>query len=621
VALHLESAVAPLLLLARIALGEPWTQDTAREALFSRAIGLDPSSIRRLLRLLLREERSGGGARTGGVLLVDALADPARWATIPGRESTRAALVAQAVSDGMAVAKKGATAGGVLWAIWKRLGVAEAWREEALDGSTEDDADLDVVVALFEAARRHAERLPDASPESFFDFLEGQAFAVDTLAAKGALDEVISFETPASAAGREWEAVAIAGLDEGTWPNLRLRDSVFGSVLLQEVLSGRAAEEPVPAERLAEVTHAARADVLADETRALLVAFSRARGRVIALCRDGGDDRPSRYAAWIDGSDHCRRHAAGEVGGIPSLREAVIALRAEAEGLSSADRKGHVAMVARLALARVPGADPGMWHGVSEPSSRGPLWREDETVRVSPSKVERIESCPLRAVLESAGGTRESGQAQRLGTLIHAIAAEHPHGSANDLKDALDLRWPELGLPENWLGDRERLRADGMVARFVDYAARIEDEGWEVETERPFRVEVGRAVLSGRADRLHVKEEKARIVDLKTSRYAISKDSAQDNPQLAMYQVAAGCGGFPGVTGTVGAELVFLGYEGDPVRVQDPVDGDVAVCRLGAIVDTLSSASFEAVTSDDCRTCPVKRSCPAWPEGGRVSGS
>ena len=278
-------------------------------------------------------------------------------------------------------------------------------------------------------------------------------------------------------------------------------------------------------------------------------------------------------------------------------------------------------MLARLALAGVPGADPEMWHGVLEPSSHGPLWQDDETVRVSPSKVERIESCPLRAVLESAGGTRESGQAQRLGTLIHAIAAEHPHGSSDDLRAALEKRWSELGFPENWLGDRERLRADGMVTRFVDYAARIEDEGWGVETERPFCVEVDRAVLTGRADRLHVKEGKARIVDLKTSRYAITKDKAQDNPQLAMYQVAAICGGFPGVTGTAGAELVFLGHEGDPVRVQDPIDGDVAVRRLGAIVDTLSRASFDAVTSDDCRTCPVRRSCPAWPEGGRVSGS
>ena len=288
VALHLEPAVAPLLLLARIALGEPWTQDTAREVLSSRAVGLDSSSIRRLSNFLLREERAGGGTRTGGVLLVDALRDPARWATIPGRESMRAALVARAVNDGAAAVIKGASAGGILWAIWKRLGIAEVWMEEALNGSATDDADLDAVVALFEVAHRHAERLPNASPEAFFEYLEGQAFAVDTLAAKGALSEVVSFETPASAAGREWEVVAIAGLDEGTWPNLRLRDSVFGSVFLSEVLSGRAAEEPVPVERLAEVSHAARIDVLADETRAFLVAFSRARGRIIALCRDGG---------------------------------------------------------------------------------------------------------------------------------------------------------------------------------------------------------------------------------------------------------------------------------------------------------------------------------------------
>ncbi|MCJ7827059.1 MAG: PD-(D/E)XK nuclease family protein, partial [Demequinaceae bacterium] len=157
--------------------------------------------------------------------------------------------------------------------------------------------------------------------------------------------------------------------------------------------------------------------------------------------------------------------------------------------------------------------------------------------------------------------------------------------------------------------------------RLADYVSRASKEAWEVETEKPFSVQVDRALLSGRADRIHIKDDAARIVDLKTSRYAISKDAAQGNAQLAMYQVAAACGGFAGVTKTAGAELVFLGYQGDPVRIQDPIDHDEAVCRLGAIVTQLSGAEFDAVVSEDCRNCPVIRSCPAWPEGGQVSGS
>ncbi|MCJ7826794.1 MAG: UvrD-helicase domain-containing protein, partial [Demequinaceae bacterium] len=467
VALHIEPAVAPLLRLARASLGEAWTVEVVEDILGSRAVGLDPPSIRRLRRRLIREERSGGGTRTGGALLVDALEDPARLATIPGRESARAALVARAVGDGRVAAAEGVAAGGILWAIWRRLGVAEAWREAALVGSAIDDADLDAVVALFEAATRHAERLPDASPESFFAYLEGQGFAVDTLAARGTLGDVVSVETPASVAGQEWEIVAIAGLDEGTWPNLRLRDSIFGSVFLSEVLSGRIPETPVPEGRMAEVAHAARVDVLADETRAFHVAFTRAKGRVIALARGGEDERPSRYASWIDGQDHERRCTAEEIGGVSSLREAVVVLRAEATGLPTEGRIGHVAMLARLAAAGVPGADPFTWHGVPEPSSQEPLWAVDQAVRVSPSKVESIESCPLRAVLQSAGGSRESGEAQRLGTLIHAIAAEYPNGSKQELRAALLKAWPDLGLPENWLGSHERDRAGRMVERLA----------------------------------------------------------------------------------------------------------------------------------------------------------
>ena len=204
---------------------------------------------------------------------------------------------------------------------------------------------------------------------------------------------------------------------------------------------------------------------------------------------------------------------------------------------------------------------------------------------------------------------------------MHAAAAAHPDGPPQALLDDIADRWPELGLPENWLGRRERARVEAMVTRFVAYADAVAADGWDVSTERPFSVAVGRAVLVGRADRLHVRDGEARIVDLKTSPNAVTKAEAQRNPQLAMYQVAADLGGFDGVTAAVGAELVYPGAGGDPVRVQDRLDITEGVSRLEAIVETLSHASFDAIPGDDCRTCPVRRSCPAWPEGGRVSDS
>jgi len=594
-ALHLEPAVAPLLRLARRALGAAWTTEQAEEVLASRLVGLGAMSVRHLKRRLLEEERSGGGTRSAGALLVDALEDPSR------------------------LADRGASAPEILWAIWTSLGVADGWREAALGGSSTDDADLDAVVALFDAASRYVERLPDAPPESFFSYLEGQGFADDSLAARGGEGDVVAFETPASAAGREWDIVAIVGLEEGTWPNLRLRDTVFGAATLAEVVSGR--EQGASPRDQVEAAHASRLAVLADETRAFYVAFTRARGRVVALCREGDGDRPSRFVSLIDGPGQRRRRPADDIQGLSSLREAVVRLRREAEGLSADERAGHVAMLAHLAEAGITGADPSEWHGVAPASTDEPLWGEAQIVRVSPSKVQGIESCPLKAVLEASGGSGEAGEAQRRGLLVHDIAADHPAGGAEELKAALADRWSELGYPDNWVGNRERERIDRMMERLAEYTAEVRNEGWEVRAERSFRVEVGRALLSGRADRVHLKDGEVRIADLKTSSSRISEAEAQRNAQLAMYQAAVTCGGFSEGTEAAGAELVFLGLRsGNPVRKQDPIDREGAMARLNAVVEELCKPAFEARVGKDCWSCPVKRSCPAWPQGGQVSG-
>lgn len=625
VALHREPAVAPLLTLARVALGEPWTSESAMAVLTSRAVGLDGAGIRRLRRALAAEQQEGAHRRSGMDLLLEELAVPASLATLRGRDATRSALVARAVADGReAGLAGGATAGSVLWAIWARLGVAEEWRRAALAGSTVDDADLDAVIALFRAADQHAERIPEAPPAAFLQYLAGQDFAVDSLSPRAAVADAVAVETPASAAGREWEVVAIAGLEDGVWPNLRLRDSVLGSAHLTEVLAGRSSPEPLAPDRRERIFRAARASVLADETRTLLVAVTRARRAVIALTRESELDRPSRFVSWLDGGRTERRISASDVPGLADLRDAVVALRSDAvlsadSGVPGSDAGPYAAWLAALALLGAPGANPETWHGVREPSSAQALWEASERVRVSPSKVESIETCPLRAALEGAGGRDESSPLQRLGTLVHEAAARYPHGPIEAMLEVIDAGWATLGLPANWIGARERERAGQMASRLVAYSAAVAAEGWTVATEQSFRVDIGRAILAGRADRLHTRGDEARVVDLKTARNAVTRREAEENPQLAMYQVAVEHGGFPDVNTAAGAELVFLGAPGDPVRRQGAIDDGAGLARLDAIIDTLSRPSFDAHPSRDCRTCPVRRSCPAQPEGRQVT--
>ena len=125
--------------------------------------------------------------------------------------------------------------------------------------------------------------------------------------------------------------------------------------------------------------------------------------------------------------------------------------------------------LARLAAADVPGADPAQWYGLAEPSSEAPLWDADTRVPVSPSKVETAQRCALRWALEAAGGTSSASGGQNLGTLLHAIAQEHPQGTEAELSAALDRRWAELGLGTGWpaLATRRKADDDGAPARRV----------------------------------------------------------------------------------------------------------------------------------------------------------
>jgi superfamily I DNA/RNA helicase/RecB family exonuclease len=613
-ALHKESAVAPLVRILRAALGEPWTENDAIEVLTSRLVGLDPVGIRRLRRALVREDRLGGGARSSGELLLDAMVDPARWASLPGPEAAAAAKASRAATAAKARAEEpSATPGAVIWAAWQSLGVAVAWRDAALSGSARDDADLDAVIALLRAAQTFTERLPEARTASFVDYLEGQDFAADTLGARALSRDVVAFVTPASAAGNEWDVVAVVGVEEGVWPNLKLRDSVLGAQHLADLTAGIVASAPGKA-----AARAARAAVLDDETRGFLVAVSRARTRLIVTAVDDGESRPSRLVSLVEHAAGVQRVDAALTRPVSDLRSAVAAIRSQAH--TSADSTPHARMLALLARAGVQGADPAQWHGAAEPSTDEGFWDEDAPVRVSPSKVEWVEKCALRWALESTGGTREATDAQEVGTLIHALAEAHPHGGLREILSDFEERWSALFGMTTWPERVAYQRARDKVERLAAYLDARRDR--EVLTEHEFTVEVGRAVLAGSADRVELRDGAAYVVDLKTGQAVPSIADAAENGQLAMYQLAVVEGAVQGVAATAGAELAYVSTgKAGAVRCQGPIDPDAARERLNAVVDTMAGRTFMATVNEACGSCPVRRACPAHAEGAQVSES
>ncbi|MGC4803620.1 PD-(D/E)XK nuclease family protein [Micromonospora sp. DT233] len=334
--LHLQPAVAPLLLLLRCALEPERLDEEAAVALLHSPLGgADPLAERRLRQGLRALALAVGDRRPSGELIIDALRDPEELAAV----DRHWAEPAQAVAGLLAVAREtaerpGATVEDVLWAVWDASGLAERWagaitRGRAATAEPEiarrwraeaADRDLDAVLVLFDAAARFADRLPGARTEVFLDHVLAQDLPADTLAATADRGEAVRLLTAHAAKGLEWDLVAVAGVQEGVWPDLRLRGSLLGSERLVDVLAGRGSGDGGRAVLIGQTS------ALLDEERRLFhVAVTRARHRLlvsaVASAAVGGDDheeQPSRFLHELDPTDRAAPEDGGPQPGGPT---------------------------------------------------------------------------------------------------------------------------------------------------------------------------------------------------------------------------------------------------------------------------------------------------------------
>lgn len=641
--LRQEPAVRPLLLALRCALDPHELDPDAAAGLLTSPLGsIDGVGLRRLRRALRAEELAGGGGRCSDALLVDALADPARTASLPAGVRRGAHRLASMLAAGRgAAARPGANAQTVLWALWSAAQVADGWRRTALAGGAggaRADRDLDAVLALFRAAETFVDRQPQAPTGAFVDHLQSQDLPADSLAARAGGGDAVELLTPAGAAGREWQIVVVAGVQDGVWPDLRLRDSLLGAQSLVDLLAGRALDAAGTATQ-------ARAAVLADELRSFAVATSRASAELFVTAVADADVRPSAFV------DLVQRPAAGGSAGAPGtddqdprqtvapppmdLRGLVGVLRARLEqSVAAPAAAGQVAepdrasagLLAELAREGVPGADPDEWYGLAALSSTAPLWAAQDKVPVSPSRAEAVSTCALRWALETAGGSIADATSQTLGTLVHSIAQQFPDGTEGELLAELDRRWGELGLGDGWPALAQRRSADRMMGRLAGY---LKGAGEALLREAPFSLELDRAVLRGVVDRVEYAGAGAvRVVDLKTGKRAPSAADTTQNPQLGSYQLAVDGGALdellPAGTRSVGAQLVFVGIgKAATVRAQSSLGPEVdgpswARTMIDQVATTMAASAFTACANDLCPMCPVRTSCPLQAEGRQV---
>ena len=627
------------LVTGRLDLSGPPGVELAQELVTGPLGRADPLALRRLRQDLRRLELAAGGGRASGDLLAQALRTPAELVVLDRHVAAPAQRVADALEAGRAAAADpGATAETVLWAIWQAASVAARLSSLALSGgpgSAAADRDLDATVALFDVAARFADRLPKAGPDVFLDHLLGQQIPGDTLAPQAPSAEGVRLMTAHAAKGLEWDVVAVAGVQEGGWPDLRGRGSMLGSQQLVDVLA--AGDDSGATSHLQSV--AAR---LAEERRLFYVAVTRARLHLLVTAVRSDDQQPSRFLDELMPSDRDERPLTRVPRGL-DLPSVVAELRAvvthptagtDDDGPGRRRKASAAAQLARLAAAGVSGADPRDWYGLAPLSDDRGLVDDGALVTLSPSRLEAFQRCELRWLLESAGGTSGDSTSQGIGTLVHALAQQAADEGlpGNDLAAQLQERLASaikrVDLGSGWFAVRQRERAAEMVAKLAEWL-RTNTRGF-VAAEQSFEVTIGQAVLRGQVDRLE-QDSAGRlfVVDLKTGKHSPTKAELTTHAQLGAYQVAVEEGAFDEVAAGVhtsgGAALVQVGtstikaaVNGQPA-LRESDDPGWALAMIERSARGMAGNVFSAIDNDMCRSCPVRTSCPVRDEGRQVT--
>ncbi|MCF2707368.1 ATP-dependent helicase [Arcanobacterium haemolyticum] len=690
-----RNSVASLLGLVKCALAKELGESTGSVApgdvgavLTSMIVGIDPIDLVRSGRALRAYELIRGGQRLEEELLCVVLEGAEAVREIAPRGADKLVEVARIIEKiRRAYRVHHGQAEHVLWAAWDASGKADEWQRLALaGGNSGDDADeaLDSIIQLFRVAQRMSDRDPDIHILEFLHEIESQDLPEDSIARAGALGDYVTLTTPAASQGYEWNHVIVASFDDGTWPNLQIRDTYTHTGKLANIAAGR----HVAGIDLVEEQREAVNDILDDELRQFHHAITRARTSVVLTCVRGNGHAPSRFFAALgftpvstidelreaytgreadeyhalaknlhgialephvgaSGAQSPRRAEPGPSDDRPdelapsrilwaidslysdlSLASIIGKLR---QALGGEDSREAQDLLLRLQAAGVREADPHVWVDspmiAAQPESEamrvvGNPYLGSGRIAVSPSRVESLLACPLRGVLSVLGAERTDGhKAADLGTLIHAIAQEFPHGPRASMLAMLDEEWGKtMPSPDSSvIAARDYAETKKKVETLATYIESQKDS--HIEVEQGVRVEVGSDILvTARLDRLLI-DEGVRIADFKTGKNAtLSKAEAEDNVQMQVYQWAVERSG---IGESRGAELVYVGKalaSGMPtIREQRPLTESTrerAHTRIVNAAAILSMRELPANPDDNrCRHCQFAIVCPAVSQG------
>ena len=612
-------------------------RELAERLVPSALVGADALAVHRLLRRLnaacaQAAEEAGEESTLIPLTVADLVDEPDTWrptleegSQAPGRRGWNDRTLARALETAARMWELGRQGSARpqqrLWELWEACGVAEDWRSRAIrsdEASAWYDDQLDAVVALMRVADVWEQRNPAGSARDFASELLAGSVPIDTISRVGVRPGGVEVLTPAQAMGRRWQVVVLAGLQDGAWPNLRLRDRILRADLLADVGAGRFAVGEDGREELIDSTRAARRAVLDDEYRLFVAAITRSRRYVHAGAVRSEDAAPSVFFDVVARLAGTPREddvvPLDQVDAPLSLPGHIADLRARAASDDRVDAELAATLLALMAREGIASAQPERWLGAGGTLTTAEPYGGDVTL--SPSQFERALACPLRWFLTTIGADGPSTAAASLGTLVHALAEDNPHGSAQELTEALEARIEELGYNlDTWAGRHADRRAHTIVDNLASYMAGVPGR---VEVERSVEAQVEGVTIRGRMDRLEHVDEGVRVTDLKTGKSGYSAKTVPDNPQLAAYQMALLAAG----ERVAGARIALLGDKKPHSFDQRPLEGETLEGWREKVREVAAIARgpyFEATPSEKaCLYCSFDRLCPARERGRKV---
>lgn len=634
-----DPAVQPLLTALRVVADGECTPEQAEALLLSGWGGFDTVELRVVARKLRRPEASTSNSE----LLADALMGrvelPVGDDESPSDPFARMRVRARLLADAADWIAQGLTLEEVLWGLWSGTDWPQRLRSQALgpaDGARSANRDLDSVVALFALAAVFEEPAGQRGVAAFLFDVAGRELPVDMERESTVRGRGVRVLTAHRSKGHQWPLVVVAGVQEGSWPDVRRRGSLFDP---EELLSDGLGDGITTG------------DLIATERRLFHLACSRASGELILTAVSGTDseaEQPSRFLRelGVPATEH------SELPRRPvTLRGLTAQLRRVAQDPEAEPGLRHEAALrlARLAEERdshgdplVPDADPARWWGVGEVTSRP---SEPERIRLTPSRLQTILTCPRQYFLSAQVRAEDTTAPMVLGSIIHSLV-EHMELGEIDLDSALDHLeqvWSGIRFDAPWRASEESEDAIRVLERFDRWRnANVHADVVGIEAPFSFETQVAGMVVevTGKADRVERSEDGTlRVIDFKTSQNAPTLNAVKEHDQLGVYQLAIESGAFesiaPGSARSGGAALVFLRVDAKgmpkvmnqpslsevPHLTDDPVETEHPTWvhhRIELAAQVLRAGRFDAITGDHCGYCSFRKSCPALSEGKQV---